>query len=307
MDNVEYLLHHQIDKKKWDECINQSVNRLIYAKSFYLDAMAVNWDAVVLNDYEAVMPLTWKKKWGIAYLYQPAFIQQGGIFFTQQLSAAVIKTIIERAFTKFKFAEITFNYLNDLTVLKGLQISSRNNYVLSLTKSYAEISTQYHSSIKKDLKISSRFKLQYSTTEDYINIINLYQKLYTARLPFFSNTDFSNFSVVCQKLWTENNLVVRKSTDLNGEILAAALLLKDGNRLYNIISCITPAGKNQGANHFLYDKIIQEFCNTDYELDFEGSDVKGIKDFYRRFMAVNQSYPFCKINRLNPFIKLFKR
>jgi len=70
---LSYLPYKQIDKVKWDACIRHSMNRLIYAESVYLDHMAVNWDAIVLNDYEAVMPLPWKKKLGIRYLYQPSF------------------------------------------------------------------------------------------------------------------------------------------------------------------------------------------------------------------------------------------
>ena len=31
------------------------------------------WDALVLDDYAAVMPLTWRRKYGTRYLYQPAF------------------------------------------------------------------------------------------------------------------------------------------------------------------------------------------------------------------------------------------
>jgi Acetyltransferase (GNAT) domain len=307
MENIQYLLHYQIDKKKWDECINRSVNRLIYAKSFYLDAMAANWDGIVLNDYEAVMPLTWKKKWGITYLYQPAFIQQGGIFFTCQLSADVIKAFIGRAFSAFKFAEITFNYLNDLSSLKGLQVSHRNNYVLPLTKSYLEIHAGYPASITKNLKRAKSFGLEYRQDDNYNRILKLYENLYAKRLPYFSSNDFSNFASVCKILWQQNNLVVRKVANTKNELLAAVVLLKDNNRLYNIISCVTKDGRDAEANYFLYDSVIQEFCNTDYTLDFEGSDIKGIADFYSRFKAINQTYPFAKVNNLNPIIKLLKR
>jgi hypothetical protein len=307
MENVQYLLHHQVDKKKWDDCINQSANRLIYAKSFYLDAMAANWDGVVLNNYEAVMPLTWKKKWGITYLYQPAFIQQGGIFFTSQLSEDVIKAFIGRAFSTFKFAEITFNYLNDLSGLNGLQVSRRNNYVLPLAKSYPEIYAGYPASITKNLKRAKSFGLEYLQDDNYNSILNLYENLYAKRLPYFSSNDFINFASVCKIMRQLNNLVIRKVINTKNELLAAVILLKDNNRLYNIISCVTKAGRDAEANYFLYDRIIQEFCNANYMLDFEGSDVKGIADFYSRFKAINQTYPFAKVNNLNPIIKVFKR
>src|SRR5687767_14846783 len=60
--NLQYLHRKQIDTRKWDQCITNAANGLIYARSFYLDTMASNWDALVLGDYEAVMPLTWRKK-----------------------------------------------------------------------------------------------------------------------------------------------------------------------------------------------------------------------------------------------------
>ena len=77
---IRYVTYQQIDKAKWDACIASVDNGSIYAYSFYLDTMAKHWDALILNDYEAVMPLTWNKKYGIAYLYQPFFTASLGIF-----------------------------------------------------------------------------------------------------------------------------------------------------------------------------------------------------------------------------------
>ncbi|HSQ44739.1 MAG TPA: hypothetical protein VLM16_07060, partial [Ginsengibacter sp.] len=77
---ISYLPQANIDKQKWDRCIDAAPNGLIYAYSFYLDAMSKNWDALILNDYEIVMPLTWNKKYGVYYLYQPFFTKALGIF-----------------------------------------------------------------------------------------------------------------------------------------------------------------------------------------------------------------------------------
>ena len=63
-NQIKYLQYKEIDKAKWDVCITNAPNGLIYGYSFYLDCMARRWDALVLGDYEAVMPLTWNKKYG---------------------------------------------------------------------------------------------------------------------------------------------------------------------------------------------------------------------------------------------------
>ncbi len=78
--NIQYLTNKQIDKQKWNTCIDNADNGLVYVYSFYLDHMAKYWDALVLNDYEAVMPLTWNKKYAVHYLFQPFLTAQLGLF-----------------------------------------------------------------------------------------------------------------------------------------------------------------------------------------------------------------------------------
>jgi hypothetical protein len=269
--------------------------------------MAPNWDALVLNDYEAVMPLPWKKKWGIKYLYQPAFIQQEGIFFKSELSTNTTKAFIDKAFSYFKFAEITFNDLNNLNEITIGEVSFRNNYLLPLQKTYEDTYASYPSITIKNIKRAKNAKLHYQYTSDYLPILKLYKKLYAERLPSFSQSDYYHFSLVCKKLSDENNLIIRKVTNSNDELVAAVILLIDRNRLYNVISCITKKGKIAQANYFLYDKLIQEFSKSKFLLDFEGSDLKGIAEFYSRFTPQNHPYPFVKMNQLHPFIKFFKR
>src|SRR5436190_18292486 len=109
---IQYLTQKQIDKKKWDACIAGSSNGLIYGYSFYLDALAMQWDALVLNDYEAVMPLTWNRKYGIKYLYQPPLTPQLGIFAVSPVTEKLIDGFIQQANKHFRFAEIFLNYSN---------------------------------------------------------------------------------------------------------------------------------------------------------------------------------------------------
>ena len=176
--HIKYLKNPEIDKLEWDDCIRKSANGLIYAESAYLDHMAANWDALVLNDYEAVMPLTWKRKWGIKYLYQPPFIQQGGIFFKKQLTAKTIQSFITEASHKFKFAEFTINYLNEFPSGKGLQVKMRNNFILQLGDGYKHIAQRYNSYIKQRLSRLSKFSLQYKHVNDITSAIKLYRNLY---------------------------------------------------------------------------------------------------------------------------------
>ena len=94
-DTIRYLRHEEIDKEKWDRCIDNAPNGLIYAYSYYLDAMSTHWDGIVSGDYQSVFPLTWNKKYGIKYLYQPFLTAQLGIFgeYTEMLFDEMMKRV----------------------------------------------------------------------------------------------------------------------------------------------------------------------------------------------------------------------
>ena len=69
----------------------------------------------------------------------------------------------------------------------------------------------------------------------------------------------------------------------------------------------TSGGKIVAANHFLFDKIIEEFAGSNYILDFEGSDLPGVKSFYEKFCPLDEPYFYLKINNLHPILKLLKK
>lgn len=299
--------YDQIDKAKWDECVANSRNRLIYGFSFYLDNMAVNWDGLVLNDYEAVMPLPWKKKFQIKYMYQPSFVQQGGIFSHLVISPEITTSFIHLAAEHFSFAEITLNFGNDVRDLTGkVKLCERCNYVLQL-ENYQAIFQNYDYGFRKSLRRIKKFNLHYKKSDDYSFVISLFKELYGRRLPSFKVDDYNNFNSVCSFLQRKNKVITRLALNDEGNVIAALVLLEDGNRMYNLLSCITIAGKKVAANDFLYDNIIEEFSNKGVVLDLEGSDVKGIADYYKKLNPTMEPYFFLKYNKLHPVLKMFKK
>ncbi len=111
---IRYLEHEQIDKKKWDDCIARSFNSIIYAFSWYLDIVSEDWDALVEDDFERVMPLTQHKKLFTNYLSQPPFTQQLGIFSIKKLNSEIIDDFIRAIPLRFRFVEINLNSNNKL-------------------------------------------------------------------------------------------------------------------------------------------------------------------------------------------------
>jgi hypothetical protein len=155
---LQYLHRNQIDTARWDQCIANAPNGLLYAYSFYLDHMSPQWDALVLGDYEAVMPLTWRKKFGISYLYQPFVTVPLGVFSSGPIDQALMETFIDHIPGKFKLIEIYLNTANNC--FNSPFIEPRRNYVLPLTGSYESIEQHYNRHARRKLKKASEARLQ---------------------------------------------------------------------------------------------------------------------------------------------------
>src|SRR3982751_172197 len=157
--NIKYLEQHEIDKDLWDRCVDQADNGLVYGYSYYLDHMADHWDGLVLNNYEAVMPLPWKKKYGIHYLYQPFLTAQLGLF-GKQLNSELLKAFLDKIPSKFKLWEFSLNHAN-IFHLSDYHLYERRNYVLDLNSSYDQLYSNY----KDNSKLNNKKAVQYGCQE----------------------------------------------------------------------------------------------------------------------------------------------
>ncbi len=303
---MQFVSNHYIDRQQWDECIDASPHGLIYAQSFYLDTMAPGWNALVGDAYEWVMPLTARKKYGIKYLYQPAFTQQLGVFAKQQSNQVPFNAIAKYLKNNFRFLEVNFNYATPVVLLPGFQNSAGTNFILPLQQGYAHINERYHSVLKKNLKKAQHAKLTCKPFNNHTKCIEEYAASYGGRMKHVTPTDFKNFNNICHQQHAQNQLVCRAVTNAQNQLMATAVILSDGKRLYNMMNTPTAEGRKVQANHFLIDAVIQEFAGQNLLFDFEGSDLPGVKSFYESFNAINQPYFMMKYDNLPWPLLLFK-
>jgi len=301
LSDIRYIKRSEIDTARWDLSIEQSRNSLIYGYSFYLDLMSRNWDALILGNYEYIMPLTWNKKWGVKYLYQPPFTQQLGIFSAQSITQDIMHSFLDILQKEFKFAEIFLNYDNG----SSSSLVPKNNFTLSLSCDYQSLVSGYRKDLIKNLRHAANYTMNYVRHFDLAKAMSAFKETYSQRTPHISPEDFQHFGDVC--LYMQNDVIVRAVTDENNHVLATALLLMKNNRLYLLQSTTLPRGREIEANHFLLDQVIREFSGSNRILDFEGSDIDGIAHFYMNFGSVNQPYYFYKYNRLSWPWSIFKK
>ena len=292
--HIAYLHRGEIDSLRWDQCIDSSRSPLIYGYSLYLDAMAAGqWDALVLDDYRAVMPLAWRSSYGVRYLYQPAFTQQTGIFSGDPVDIPLITAFLRATDRHFRFAEIYLNYTNPHP-----ELTARTNFTLPLGAPYDQLASRYKKDLVRNLKLSRRTTLLYTRDYELTTALGDFRAQYGARLPAIKEKDYRNFEALCHLLRQRDQLLTRAVLDELGRALCSAVFLRNDHRFYLIHSTTLAAGRSTEANHFLLDQFIREWAGSAMMLDFEGSDHPGIAHFYSNFGGVDQPYFFYRRNKL---------
>jgi hypothetical protein len=307
---IRYLTYQQINKTKWDACIDNADNGLIYASSFYLDAMAKNWDALVLNDYEAVMPLTWNKKYSIHYLYQPPFAACLGVFARRAhggklLTAETFNAFLKAIPAKFKYCDIYFNPGN-LFKLKDFELYERMNYVVSLNDSYENLYNAYRENVKRNIKKSEQFRLSINKNIAIADVIKLAREQFNS-FSSLAADDFNRFEKLFQLLYSKQKATTYGVYTKEGRLIASAAFFFSHKRAYYIMVGNHLDGKTLGASHALVDAFIKDNAGEDLLLDFEGSDVPSLAFFYNSFGAVEEKYSAIRLNKLPVYLKWMKK
>jgi len=103
MGTLVYLRNTEIDRQKWDECINEAPQGVIFALSWYLDFCESEWEAVVEMEggrYITVMPFQLRRKYGFKYVHQDPYSFVLGVFSVKKFQQAGFFAVRKRSFWK---------------------------------------------------------------------------------------------------------------------------------------------------------------------------------------------------------------
>ncbi|HRD57734.1 MAG TPA: hypothetical protein PK504_06775 [Ferruginibacter sp.] len=306
-NNIQYLRHGQIDKTKWDSTIENSPNGFIYCRSFFLDAMCT-WDALVLGDYDYVMPLPHKNKWGIQYIYTPFFIGQTGIISSLEISNQMVNCFLKAIPKHFSYIDLSLNEGNVLPEANECtNVLQRVNYILPLNQLYHLIENNYSKDAKKNLRQAAQYHLNFVEDIGLEKVVSFFKNAYGSLNEKISDDIFNSFIEAGNKAIQQGVGLTVGLTNAEGQLVSAAFLGKDTKRIYYICAAPNEAGRNANAQHVLIDELIRKYAGSNLLFDFEGSDIPAVATFYKKFSPEIKMYPRVKINRLPFWIRWLKK
>jgi hypothetical protein len=300
---IVYIKHRDIDEEKWTSCIENADNSRLYANTWHLDRTAIVWDALILGDYEYVMPLPVKRKFGLKYIYQPIFCQQLGIFPSPPKSVAAL--FYNELFKLFRYADVHINSRNKVAHNDSeIQFLPRENFLLDLKYNYKSLVKSYSKNTKRNIAKANANNLQYIAglrLEDYLafkeaNLLAKGSKKNIDKLK--SIIAYGQYKGIGEIYGVYNE---------DNELCAAVYFSKWKNRVIYLNAVSSQEGKNLRAMHFLIDNFIRQNAEHELLIDFEGSMIPGIARFYGGFGATPETYFQLKFNRLPLPLRWIKR
>ena len=283
---IKYIQREHLDEEKYNDCIENSIQSNSYAFSWYLDIVCDNWDVLVLNDYKAVMPIPWRKKYGIKYVYQPLWVLQLGIFSKGDFTQSDFISVVQK---RFRFIELRLNFKNLLDT-DSLYFIEKQFQELKLTVGYEKIKKAYRSDRKKDLKRAEKSELSIEWGGSPSDLITLFQNNVGKRTPEIKQQDYQNLETLI------NFCLIDDYGELcfayQGETLVAgAFFLKHQETVTILCSSTDFSNRKNGANTFLIDEAIQRYINKYKTFNFGGSSMQTIAKYFFSFGTQEKTYP----------------
>lgn len=299
---LKYVKHDEIDYVKWDKCISEAPNSRVYALSWFLDRTAEYWNSLVWGDYDFVMPLPVKRKFGISYLFQPVYCQQLGIF--PSPPAEISRKFYQKIEAKFSYADIQLNAENiPLNDMKGISFSLRNNFLLHTNTGYRNLNSGYSENTRRNVIRAGKNRLNYVEGIPQKDFLAFKMKNPAAKL---SRQNFQNLkSIIAYSLHKGFGEIIGIYSPENN-LCAAAFFCRWKNRLIYLNAVSSDEGKELRAMFFLIDRLLKNAADKNLILDFEGSMVPGIARFFQGFGAAPEVYSRMQMNRLPRAIKWLK-
>jgi hypothetical protein len=265
--------------------------------------MAENWDGLVLGDYEVVMPVTWKKKFGISYLYQPFLAAQLGVF-GSALKPAIVESFLDAIPRKYRVWDIYLNQKNELS--QGVyDFSLRDNFVLELNKTYEDTRAGYSENIIRNIKKAQQSGCYFENNLDSDKVIRLAESQMKEKLKD-TQTNISRFRKLNRHLEAIGMSRSYGVFSNDGKLLSSCIFFFSHGRAYYILVGNVPEGRQAGSSHLLIDGFIKENSNSGLLLDFEGSDIPSLARFYGGFGGVIENYAAINYNKLPLLLRWLK-
>lgn len=283
------LKYNEIDFDKYTQCLENSEQRNWYAKKEVLDQLSGNWEIIMYGDYEAVLPVPLRKKFGITFVIMPLFCQQLGIF-SQKDNVKINDQFLKFLKRKYKVFSYSFNHQNSLSEI----LVKKKNYIIPISDYPTLRRKKYFKGRKSTAKCAQHLHYrQIELNSEHINFIENNFKGITKQTDINRFRNYMNFL-------RQNNALQLCAAYLEEKLINVAVLVSENNQISLLGLINDETYRNENGPSFLIDKILSLYIH-EKQFNFMGSNIRGIEVFFKSFGGELQEYSYYENKMLKKF------
>lgn len=255
-----YLKNNQISKDLWNKSLNKCINANTYCYSWYLDTVANDWDAIVSEKYDILMPLPISGKFHFN-VYQPLLTPKLGIFYSREISKTELNLFVSKLPQNIKNIKLNFNKFNTISLNKN--ILKKETYSIDLYSNYIDLFNNYSNYIKHNLENAKNKKyyvingIAPNEIIAFLNKTNYYEntKNYDILRRVLSLTTLRRLSKVTAAFSEKN------------ELIGIAIYILSANLIDLVVA--SAISNDEEIYALLFDKFFQINANKNLTLNLE--------------------------------------
>lgn len=289
-----YLDRKDIDTKKWNDRIAADATENVFCYSWYLDAVADNWGALV-NDqtYATILPVPFTTKLGVKQMYQAPFTREYDIF-GNDFGWNEALPFLSAKFSHFSFRNRSAEILENPV--------ERIHQELKLTADYP---TAFRSNAKRLIKKGNK-NFRFEAGKNPETLINLFKDTVASKVNAVGDKELNRLTELmndAQKRDTGQLIYVYQ----NDTLVAGGFFLKDKKRITYLKGASQDEAKKLGAMYALFAYAFELYQPHFETFDFGGSDVENVAQFFKKFGAIDRIYYNYILDKNPRWFKTLKR
>ena len=274
---IRYLKAEEIDKTKWNSCVHYANNGNVFGYMWYLNNVAKNWDALVENDYESVLPLIWQPKiLKTKAVYLPQLVRSTGIYSVNVLSKKRVNAFLNAIPKDFQNIEIALNDGILPSEELDFEIEKKENFQLLLNKDYESIALDYVPATNDLITQAAQLKWLSTSNLKPEVLADFYKKHTTETIDV--NKKYHALQRIMYNAMHRGIGFASGIQNKKGETLAADFFIFSHGKLLSLLGTVSKEDQHAQAYLLLLDRMIQTNARRPVILDLNNHEnwLKGL-------------------------------
>lgn len=277
---IRFIPYHKIDRKKYTNRLQSSAQYRYSAELDYLEVCAgKHFGIFCKGDYEAFMPVHYKKKFGLLYVTMPRLCQQLGIY-SDEDKPEINEEFLQALHNCFFVRYYAFNENNSFKS----KLSAKRNYTLN-TASYDEVYRRYSPKLRNKLRKKDNIKSEIKTVT-----VKVCQNFIIRNFKGIPPKDIAGIMEVLNGLEQVANLDV-KAFYVDGQLANLGVFYIGERSVVFLVSSNAVEYKQFAGSPILIDSVIRENIQ-ELDFDFSGSVVPSVEEFFQGFRPEKRKYAY---------------